>query len=117
MRQNAVEQGVYLYAYNVSGPVEDNQLSLTAVISKDGGDPVATTTTNPTQIGGGFYWLPLIQEEVNCDSLLVIPTSVTAGVTVTPVISNPSLGGLNAGVNVTRMAGRLVVRFRRGMVV
>ena len=47
-------------------------------LSTDGGAPAATGTVNPTEIGGGYYYLPLTQAETDCDRLCVIPASATS---------------------------------------
>jgi len=86
--RNRAGQGVYLNAKTSAGaPDTGDAANITATISIDGGTPVATATANPTEIGGGVYYLPLARAETNAmHGLAIIPVSATSGVTIQPVI-------------------------------
>jgi hypothetical protein len=93
--KNVAGQGIYFAAFNGDGEaVAADQANITATISKDGAAPGATATANPTNIGGGGYWLPLSQAETNANQFMVIPVSATAGVTIDPVIVSTTGGAI-----------------------
>jgi hypothetical protein len=95
IRKNLAGQGIYFAAFNGDGEaVAADQANITATISKDGAATAGTATTNPTNIGGGVYWLPLSQGETNADAIAVIPVSATAGVTIDPIVLLTTAGAL-----------------------
>jgi hypothetical protein len=93
VQRGATGQGVYIYAKtSADAPDTGDAANITALISKDGGGTVATTTVHPTEMGGGVYWLPLSNVETRVhNTILIVPSSTTAGVTINPVV--PALSG------------------------
>ena len=98
--KNQAGQGVYLYAHNLAtdAPKTGDAANITATISKDGAAAGATATANPTEIGGGVYWLPLSPSETNAGALALAFASATANVQIAPLIVYTD-GGSIAGLD------------------
>lgn len=102
--KNTSGQRLPVYAVDANGAaVTGDAANITAYISKDGGTPVATNDTNPTELDAtntpGLYIFSLSKSETNCDLLVLTPTSVTSGVILSPLIiyTEPSTASTNAG--------------------
>lgn len=89
LQKNTAGQKLLVYAYNAfSGePVTGDAGNITAYISKDGADGVATDDTNPTAVVNmnGWYAFDLAQAETNCNNGVVNASSTTADVLIRPV--------------------------------
>lgn len=98
--KNISGQGIYLYAYNVTGSAVDtgDAANITGKFSLDGGAEASFGTTNPTEIGGGCYWQPLAQAETNGNAYNYRWSSTTSGVVITPSI------GFTSGANLPTAA-------------
>ena len=84
MQKNVAGQKWRVFAYNrtTQVPQTGDAANITALISIDGAAAGATNDVNPTEISGGFYEFDLTQAETNGYELLIIPSSVTAGIQV-----------------------------------
>lgn len=89
LQKNTAGQGLYVYAHDLlaDAPKTGDASNITATVSKDGGSPAASATTNPTEIGRGVYWLPLSQAETNAEAIAIAAVSSTANVVVAPVLA------------------------------
>lgn len=100
--KNVASQGVYLFAYNSSGPKTGDAGNITGAVSIDGAAAAAFTTTHPTEINTstmpGVLWQPLAQSETNGNALAMSWASTTAGVSIDPVLV------LTSGVNLPTAA-------------
>jgi hypothetical protein len=86
--KNVAGQGVYLFAYNSSGPKTGDAANITGYVSIDGGSAAAFGTANPTEINSthmpGIYWQPLAVGETNGNALGFSWTDSTSGVSIDP---------------------------------
>ena len=87
--KNVASQGIYLFAYNSSGPVTGDAANITGYVSKDSGAAAAFGTANPSEINAthmaGVYWQPLAQGETNANALALAWSSTTSGVSIDPI--------------------------------
>lgn len=77
MFKNVAGQSYRVFAFDrqTNQPVTGVSLTITAKVAKDFGSPVATTTTNPSEVEDGYYLFPLTQAETHCDDLAIYPES------------------------------------------
>ena len=107
--KNMANQKVPIFAYNSSGAVVGNAANITGSISKNGAAAVAISSTNPAEVGGGWYVFTLTQEETNADLLLWFASSSTTGVTVegATAFTVPGNNGLQT-VDISSIGGDMV---------
>jgi hypothetical protein len=89
MIKNAAGQYLIVIAYDKTTglPVTGDAANITATISKDGSNFVATNDVNPTELtftssGNGRYRFTLTQAETNCNLFYATITSVTSNVLI-----------------------------------
>lgn len=83
MKYNTASQKFHIIAFDVNGRVSGEAANITCQISIDDGSRVATSTTNPVEIGTtGEYTLDLTQAESNGHKLSFSPVCGTSGVQV-----------------------------------
>ena len=76
MFKNVAGQSYRVFAFDrqTNEPVTGVALTITAKISKDFSAPVATATTNPTEVEDGYYLFPLTQAETHCETWQSTPS-------------------------------------------
>lgn len=86
--KNKAGQHIAVFAVDADGaPKTGDAANITATISLDADtSPDALTDENPVEIGGGVYAFDVEQAESNADLIVLIPTSVTADISLRPVI-------------------------------
>lgn len=97
LKRNISDQVIPIFAWDTStgAPKTGDSSNITAYISKDGGSPVATSTTHPIEIGAtdmpGIYVFPLTATETDCNLLVLVARSTTTNVQIRPVYASTLL--------------------------
>ena len=99
--KNVAAQGIYLFAYDTVNNIAKtgDASNITGHYSLDGAAWTSFATTNPTEIGGGVYWQPLLQAGTNGNACAYCWTSTTTGIQIDPVLV------LTTGVSLPTAAG------------
>ena len=86
--KNVAAQGIYLFAYDTVNNIAKtgDASNITGHYSLDGAAWTSFATTNPTEIGGGVYWQPLLQAGTNGNACAYCWTSTTTGIQIDPVL-------------------------------
>ena len=97
MYKNVSGQKVAVYAWDGANSTAkiSNAASITAYISKDGGNSSALSDTNPTELNAtnhpGIYIFDLTATETSADLVVISPVSETADINIRPIIVTPTL--------------------------
>ena len=85
LKRNATGQKIPVFAWDTVAdePKTGDADNITAYISLDGGTPVATNDTNPTELDAtnqpGIYVFELTQAETDADMIILYAKSSTTG--------------------------------------
>jgi len=108
--KNVAGQGLFLFAYNSSGPVTGGAANITGYYSLDGGTATVFATANPTEVSSthmaGIYWQALAQAETNGNAIAFEWTDSTAGVSIDPILVLTSGAGVPVLLTETLAAPR-----------
>lgn len=119
MQRNVAGQSWLAFAFNRSTgvPVTGDASNITAQLAKDGGTIAALSTTNPTEVGFGYYRFALTQAETDAAILDLVVQSSTSNVSAlavqatketTPIgFTDLTVGNITSGVTVSLQNVRL----------
>jgi hypothetical protein len=92
VKKNVASQKVFVFAWDTANgvPKTGDAANISAQISKDGGAAAGTNDAAPTELDAvnmkGIYYFNMLQEETNCDVLVLSPVSSTADIDLEPVV-------------------------------